>query len=73
MRMRIIINLVVYSEVFCCISEVKIGVSFDTKVEGEEWPCVLKSVCPYLVFALTQVLFVSRCFCLSIFEQWAQS
>ena len=60
--MKVIISLTVYSEVFCCISEVKIGVSFDAKVEGGKWPCVLKSVCPYLVFALTQVLFFSLCF-----------
>lgn len=60
--MKVIISLAVYSEIFCCISEVKIGVSFDAKVEDEECSCVLKSVCPYLVFALTRIFIFSPYF-----------
>lgn len=48
MQVKVIISPTVYLAVFCCISQVKIGVSFDAKVDGGEWPWVLKSVCLYL-------------------------
>lgn len=46
MQVNVLISLTVYSELFGGISEVKLGVSFNAEVEGGEWPCVLKSMCP---------------------------